>query len=155
MRRHRVKRTRQGTYKIDLPAEERRVVRSLLDQLRQLLSEDIPDERLRRLFPTAYATDEEADREYQRLMRDELVASRLASIESVSETLDANVLQEQELHAWMASVNAIRLVLGTLLDITEDHDLGNVSPDDEDIETYVLYSYLSALLDEMVTALAS
>src|SRR5215467_14246643 len=82
--RARIRRTRRGTYRVDLPPPERDVLARLLPQLRQLVSgEGDDDGRSRRLFPTAYAQDAEADADYQRLMREELVASRLAAIETV------------------------------------------------------------------------
>ncbi len=166
LRRYRVKRTRKGTIKLDLPAEERDALRSLFAQLRQLLTEaeepeggeaaaaDRPadDDRARRLFPTAYASDPSADAEYQRLMRSELVASRLEALDLVEASLDAGELSPEQLDSWMASVNAVRLVLGTLLDVAEDDRLDRISPSDPDFEGRVLYGYLSMLLDEMVDA---
>jgi hypothetical protein len=154
LRRWRVKRTRSGTYRLELPAEERQVVRSLLGQLRQLLESGETDQRVRRLFPTAYADDPEKDEEYQRLMRDDLVASRVEGIAMVEASLDATVLTEDQLVAWTSSVNGVRLVLGTMLDISEETDLDDVAPDDPELEAYVLYAYLTQLLDEMVKVLS-
>ena len=56
-------------------------------------------------------------------MREELVTSRLSAIESVRETLDperTELLSEGETIAFLQSTNAIRLVLGTMLGITDD-----------------------------------
>jgi hypothetical protein len=154
LRRSRVKRTRRGTFRVELAAEERDLLRQLLAQLRVLVAgeEAGGDDRVRRLFPTAYATDREADEEYQRLMRDELRSSRLEAVDAVEESLDADELDEGQLHAWMASVNAVRLVLGTMLDVSEDLDLGDVGPDDPDFEGHLLYGYLSGLLNDLVEA---
>ena len=102
-----------------LDVEERALLVRLMDELRALL--DGPDDNalLERLFPTAYPDDEEKEAEYQRLMREELVASRVAAIESVSALLgpgDAGALDavwdEGQTIAFMQSINAIRLVLG-------------------------------------------
>lgn len=154
LRRWRVKRTRQGMFRLELPPAEREVVRSLLGQLRQLLESGEADERVRRLFPTAYADDPEKDEEYQRLMREDLVASRVAGLATAEASLEASVLSEDELVAWMSSVNGVRLVLGTMLDISEETDLDDVERDDPNLEAYVLYTYLTQLLDEMVQALS-
>ena len=152
----RVRRTRKGTFRIDLPEPERDVLRRLLPQLRQVVKGEGPDDgRARRLFPTAYASDEAADADYQRLMHDELVSSRLAALDAVEESLDARELDEVQLLAWMGSVNALRLVLGTMLDVSEDLDLGRLPDDEPDIEAYALYAYLSALLEEIVEVLAA
>jgi hypothetical protein len=149
----RVRRTRRGTYRLDLPDAERTVLRRLLPQLRELLTQPDDDGRTRRLYPTAYANDEEADAEYQRLMHEELLASRLAGLDAVESTLEATELDEAQLAAWMGSVNSVRLVLGTLLDVSEDLDIGALPDDAPAIESYALYAYLSALLEEIVGAL--
>lgn len=131
------------------------VLRHLLPQLRELITAapGTQDDRVRRLFPTAYAQDPEHDAEYQRLMRDELVASRLDAIERVEGSLDATELTEAELLGWIQSVNAVRLVLGTMLDVSEDSELTPVAEDHPDLPNIALYGYLSGLLDEMVTVL--
>jgi Domain of unknown function (DUF2017) len=78
------------------------------------------------------------------------VASRLAAIATVEESLGVEEITEEQLEAWMSSVNAVRLVLGTMLDAGEELDLDTIAADDPDIEGYVLYGYLGYLLDEMV-----
>ncbi len=88
-------------------------------------------------------------------MRDELVTSRVSAIEQVEDSLDARQLSEAELVAWMQSVNSIRLVLGTLLDISEDLEIDDLPDDDPNLPDYALYGYLSMLLDEIVTALSA
>ena len=154
-RRPRVRRTRKGVYKVDLPDHEREVLHRLLPQLRTLVAGEDTDGRTRRLFPPAYANvvDVEAEAEYQRFMHDELVASRLAALDTVEASLDATEVTEQELLAWMGSVNSLRLVLGTLLDVSEELDVGGVPDDIPDVESYALYAYLSSLLGEIVDAL--
>ena len=156
-RRRRIDRKGPDRYTIDIPYEERALLRQLLPQLRELISAppSATDERVRRLFPTAYPDDVERDAEYQRYMRDELVTSRVSAIEQVEESLDARQLTEAELVAWMQSVNSIRLVLGTLLDISEDLEIDDLPDDDPNLPDYALYGYLSMLLDEIVTALSA
>jgi len=159
LRRWRIKRTHSGTYRFGLADEERAVLRQLLPQLRELVltPPEAADERVRRLFPTAYPEDPEKDAEYQRLMRDELVQSRVAAIDRVEASLDSTELTEAELIGWIQSVNAVRLVLGTMLDVSEDEQIEDVASrltaDDPALHDYALYGYLSALLDEMVTVL--
>ena len=50
-----------------------------------------PD-RPRRLFPPAYADDAEADDEYRRLMREELLEGKLAALRVVEESAYAEHL---------------------------------------------------------------
>ena len=153
-RRSRIRRTRRGTYRVELPEEERDLLRRLLPQLRLLLTEEDPgDGRTRRLHPPAYTDDDEADADFQRLMREDLVASRVAALEAVEASVDATELDEQQLMSWLGAVNNLRLVLGTLLDVSDDAEIGELPDETPDVETYALYAYLSSLLGEMVDAL--
>jgi hypothetical protein len=153
-RRSRIRRTRRGTYRIELPEVERDLLRHLLPQLRALVAgEDPGDGRTRRLHPPAYADDVEADADYQRLMREDLEASRLAALDAVEATVDATELDEQQLMSWLGAVNNLRLVLGTVLDVSEELEIGELPEATPDVEAYALYAYLSSLLGEMVDAL--
>ncbi|HTN79183.1 MAG TPA: DUF2017 family protein [Acidimicrobiales bacterium] len=149
--RRRIKRTKKGDFELRLPDEERTVVRSLVSQMREILAEDA-DPGLRRLYPTAYAEDAERDREYQRLVHDDLLARRLAAFETVEETLDAERLDEEQLVAWMGVLNDTRLVIGTKLDVSEDPTF-DIADDDPDAPAYAIYAYLGWLLEQIVDVL--
>ncbi|MEQ1787083.1 MAG: DUF2017 family protein [Acidimicrobiales bacterium] len=154
----RVRRTRRGTYAIGLPQPERELLVSLVDQLREVLEVSTDDPSVRRLFPTAYHEDPERDREYQQLVRDELLERRLAALAIVEESAAAEEVDETQLTAWLTALNDLRLVLGTRLDVSEDQDAGGLEELDEDdprTPAMVVYHYLSGLLDEIVTALAA
>ena len=153
LRRQRIRRTRSGTIKIDIPATEQEVLRHVLPQLRDLLTLGSADDRTRRLFPTAYSTDPEAEAEYVAYMRSELVTSRLAALDIIESTIGARELTEEQAVAWLQSINSVRLVLGSLLDVSEELDIDSLPDDQPEIEGYVLYGYLSMLLDELVGAL--
>jgi hypothetical protein len=152
-RRERVRRTGQGTYRVRLPEPERDLLASLAEQLRELLTETTDDPTVRRLFPAAYNEDPERDREYQQLVRDELLEGRLAVLATLEATLAADELDEAELTAWLRALNDVRLVLGTRLDVSED--LRDVDADDPDVPAYAVYEYLGFLLSEVVDALAA
>jgi hypothetical protein len=79
-----VERYKDG-YRINLDTDERELILRLLRELRGLLLGSSDNPTLVRLFPTAYhlPDDSELDAEYQRLMREEIVASRLAGIDLV------------------------------------------------------------------------
>ena len=151
LERRRIKRQRDGTFSLRLPDPERDILRQLPGELRQLLDSD-DDPSLRRLFPPAYTDDVVKDAEYQMLMRRELLDRHRASLEVVERTIDAEVLSEDELSAWMAALNQLRLVLGTRLDVTEDME--EPSDDDPTAPAYALYAYLSFLQDQVVSALS-
>lgn len=134
--------------------DERALVGRLVEQLRGLLTQAPDDDpRIRRLFPTAYHDDPEHDGEYHRLMRDELVASRVAALDMVESAMERDVVNEDELAGLMRSINAIRLVLGTLLDLDDDSDPAPVDDDDPLYAERQLYLWLSWVLEHVVEAL--
>ena len=159
-----VTRTKTGNYKLVLPKDHCEVLTHLITELRDSLLNTTDDASLRRLFPTAYHNDAIKDAEYQRLMRDELLASRLASIETALEVIGAsNELSDSEIDAFARSINSLRLVIGTTLDIAEsDHGELNIesrqskSPETESDEEKLihgeLYDYLGWLLEWTVSA---
>lgn len=149
-----VERVAKG-FRINLRAEERELVERLLDELQALLVGPSENPALRRVFPAAYHLAEHAehDAEYQRLMREELVASRLSAILSVKEALAASgPLDEAQVLALMQSLNGLRLVIGTVLDVSEEDDPSDVEDDDPRAGEFHLYGYLSWLLEWTVRA---
>jgi len=137
-------------YQIKLGNDERDLLGSLVPQLRDLLGRDDP--LTRRLFPTAYHNDPERDAEYRILARSELTDKRLASLELFETTLHADIVTGEELTAWMGSINDVRLVLGTRLDVSED--LESLDDQDPDAPAFAMYSYLGWVLENVVAALA-
>lgn len=151
-------RTPKG-FVINLHSEELELIVRLVAELRALLVTNDPrtEDLTRRLFPPAYhlADDAEADAEYHRLMREELVASRLAAMNQVDETLSAGTpLDEAAMHGLLQSLNAVRLVLGTLLDVGEDEQANDLDDDDPMVGEHHLYQFLSYLLDAAVDAIS-
>jgi hypothetical protein len=150
-RARRIRRTGPDRYAVQLPAEEQALLVDLTAQLRGLLEDTTDDPSLRRLFPTAYHDEPERDVEYQLLARDELLARRLAALEAMAATAAERQLDTAGLTAWMGSVNDLRLVIGTNLDVSEED--GPFDPDAPDASARAVYGYLTALLDEVVRAL--
>jgi hypothetical protein len=145
----------KGGWAINLDVEERNLLLRLMGELEALLaSGDGGDELLARLYPVAYPEDEEKEAEYQRLMREELVASRLGAIETVKAALDperTELLTEGDTVALLQSINSVRLVLGTMLGITDDESAD--AADDTDTPEHHLYDFLSWLLEWTVRSL--
>ena len=151
--RARVRELPDGRFRIQLPEPERELVASMVDQLRELLTHSAGDlPVLRRLFPTAYHEDHERDREYHQLVRDELLERRLAALDTVEQTLEADSLDEAGLTAWMTALNDVRLVLGTRLDVSEEPM--EIDEDDPEAPAYLAYDYLGFLLSEVVDVLS-
>lgn len=143
-----------GTFALNLSAQDRETMASLVDQLDELVASGPADPRLRRLFPVAYHDDPERDAEYQLLMHDELRRSRAASIATVREVLASSApLEASQLHGFMIVMNSLRLVLGTLLDVDESTDTDDIDTDDPLFGQAQLYGYLGWLLEWTIAAL--
>lgn len=143
-----VKRAGAGRYRISLDSDQRGLLRELPNQLRALLAD--PDQpALRRLFPPAYQDNLEAETEYQHYMRDELLESRRAALDTLERTADAKELSESELLEWLSALNSLRLVLGTILEVTEED-----RPEDATSPEHAVYFYLGLLEEYAVEALA-
>ncbi len=143
---------RDGRYVLELDRRERELIRQLLGELRELLAVDSTDPRVRRLYPSAYADDATKEDEYRLLTQDDLKQGRLASLDLVEASVDAEALDAEQMNAWMQATNSLRLVLGTMLDITDDEQELAFDPADPDARTQALYGYLGGLLDEIVDA---
>ena len=91
----RIQADRKGGYRLRLPPEERELLHSLPGQLRDVMQTDDPS--LRRLFPPAYPEDSEADDEFRRLMRDDLLEGKLMALRVVEETAGADHLSGEQL----------------------------------------------------------
>jgi len=90
-------------------------------------------------------------------MRDELIQSRAEGIATVVDVLARPgrkvAISQDEMLAFVRAVNSVRLVLGTLLDVTEDDDL-DAPPELVESPEYQLYGYLSYVLDACVRSMS-
>jgi hypothetical protein len=149
--------TRSGDgYVLHLGKDERALVARLVDELRAVMTEPDAQAAASRLFPVVHPDRPDDEAEYQRLMRDELVTSRLAGIDTVEEVLGRSgrkvPLDAAEMLAFVQAVNSVRLVLGTVLDVGEDDE--GLSDEADDSPEYHLYAYLSWVLDASVRAMS-
>jgi uncharacterized protein DUF2017 len=139
--------------RLDLPDDEREVLRQVAAELRELI-EEAPDEPgLRRLFPRAHE-DDSLEEAYRDLTRDQLVSGRDRALRTVQETADNTLLTPEEADAWLRGLNDARLVLGTRLDVTEDFDWEAVDVTHPQAQELALYAYLSWLQEQLVEATA-
>jgi len=146
-----------GTVELRLGAAERELLANLVPQLRALLVDEAGDAEsgptdpmLTRLFPSAHPDDPEEDGAYRSLVHDDLLAARLSNLDVVEQTLQSSTLDPGQVGIWMRTVNELRLVLGTKLDVSEDDEL--VAVDDDRAPIYAAYAWLGVLLEELVRA---
>ncbi len=153
--RHRIVRSAAGGFDLRIPRSERNVLRGLPDQLRRLLDEgDTEDPALRRLYPSAYLDDPVAAAEFDGFVRDDLTEQRMKAIETMARTIDSVHVNEEEVLAWLAAINDLRLVLGVRLAVTEESEPEDFEGDEGSHGSYALYAYLSILEEDIVEALS-
>jgi hypothetical protein len=125
-----------------------------------------PDPVVARLFPRAYLdpTEEEAESEWQRFARPDLVEGRKEAMETLLRTLAGArqhrgglevTLTSEEADAWLAVINDLRLALGTHLEVTEDTTPADLDPDDPATPPFAVYWWLGYLEEHLVDVLAS
>ncbi len=148
-----VARDRTGRIALDLPDGLVAALPRLGDEVDSLLNSDSP--AIQRLFPTAYPDDPERDAGYQAMVRGELIDRHRDGIALIAATIDDEYLTDEQLGAWLTTVNALRLVLGAVLDISDDGAEPDLDEDDPLLPAWQMYHVLSLLLDDIVSALSS
>ncbi len=152
--RRRIRTDSDGTLVVRLSADERALLaRVATDLTTDLEAPDDPS--LQRLFPPGYTDDAVRDAGYQMMMGDELRQRQLASLRSLAESADAEHLDAAQGEEWLQSINAIRLVLGTRLGITDDAQPIRVRRDDPNLRSWVAYDFLTVLLNDLVEAMSA
>lgn len=144
-----------GSVAVRLPADGVALMATLLDELEPILGDpDAPGAV--RLFPRAYRDE---DLEHKRRVRHDeaLVESRRRRLSAMREILAEGetrrgwwetTLEPDELHAWIGVCNDARLVLGTLLAITdEEQPRRYLAPSDPAAPTVNAYLWLGAVLE--------
>lgn len=156
----RFRRLADGHVQLRLPATERAVLSSLLPQLLAVVNGEEGVEHLRdRLFPRTY---EEPDRErdFQRLVGDDLVDQRRAALDDVVASLDAGRsrgrswivdLDDDSAQSWLAVLHDLRLVLAQVVGIRTEDDW-TLDPATAEPAEIVLW-HLGALQEELLDLL--
>ncbi len=161
---------------VELLRNEAAVPRHDIDPFESLLDFSGPttepdDPVLARLFPTAYADDEEAAAEFRRYTEAGLRDGKAAGAASVIDTLEEaglpTELTEEGLvidveidqptaETWVRTFTDLRLALATRLEVEEgDEDYWLSLPDDDPrSQAYDIYHWLGLLQETLVEALS-
>ena len=118
----------------------------------------LPDDpALARLLPNAYADDDSAAAEFRRFTEHDLRAGKRADAGAVLATLGPLLgrggrlsLDRDQVDAWLGTLNDLRLVLGTRLEVTEDTPL-EVPDDDPHAQALLVYGWLGWLQESLLS----
>jgi hypothetical protein len=155
--RRRVRPARGGGYEIRLGTEERALLEVLPLQLVSLLGDagekplDELPQALRRLLPPAYTTDPDAERSFVSMTREDLLDCHRESLETMSATAKATWLDDDQLSAWLAALNDLRLSLGSMLGASEEETEPPAAHSHP--AEWVAYLYLGGLQSELIDIL--
>jgi hypothetical protein len=144
-----------GGVEVRLPSGLRDVLRSLCDQLETLLTTEdrSSDPALARLSPAAYPDDPLRELEFEQMAGGDLTEGRLAALRELRETAGAEVLEEEQALAWLRTLNDLRLVLGTRLDVTEESGVEDFAGDEAMEAAFELYGALGMVQGELLLAI--
>ena len=180
-------RSRRGVITATLAAEEAQLVRGLIGELVELVRSETPisapppedslaalvghfgsteppeDEVLARLFPSAYAEDDEAAGDFRRFTEYGLRDGKVKSAETVLESLGDPEFSDQvtvslnaeEAQCWLRTLTDLRLALGTRLGVEEDDEdrWASLPEEDRRRQVYGVYVWLGWLQESLVSAL--
>jgi Domain of unknown function (DUF2017) len=161
---------------VELLRNEAAVPHDHADPLEAMLSFDGPttapdDPVLARLFPTAYADDDEAAAEFRRFTEGSLRNGKAAGAAAVIDTLeeaglpadlaaDPGVVIDVELDqeaamVWVRTFIDLRLALGTRLEVEQDDDAywDALPDDDQRAQAHHIYQWVGYLQESLVDAL--
>lgn len=159
-------RASDGALVVTLHEQEVEIISDLLRDLRVLVGMPPGENAVSsRLYPSAYLdpTEEAAERQWQGLVHDDLVATRLAALDEILRALAdggttttpdlVQVALDEEGEAQLLGIlNDARLALGTIAEVSEDfedEDL-DLTPNDPRWHLLRMYGYLSELQAELV-----
>jgi hypothetical protein len=151
-----------------LPAEAQVLQWMFSDLGRMLAGESGADAVTKRLFPRAYLdpTAEAAEAQFQDMVHDELVETRLAALAEVVQSLDRAVelpggddareivLDAEQADHWMTVLNDARLAVGTALEVTPEWDFTDLDRSDPDYELHAVYAWMTELLSALLGTVA-
>jgi hypothetical protein len=159
------RRKRDGRLVITLPAPIVEVLRQVVSEVGEVVASPPSGNVADRLFPRAYLdpTEEAAEQDWQAIVHDDLVRSRLDAVADLIADLDnATAISRDRLEIvvaddageqrWLTVLNDARLTLGTILEVSEDEPLSFADDDPRAAAAYV-YGLLSELQGALVDVL--
>jgi hypothetical protein len=97
-------------------------------------------------------SDAEAESEYRRLTRGDLLSTHREALTVLEQTVDRDRLEQDEFHSWLGALNDLRLVLGTRLGVTEELYEEEIDLEDPRAADLAVYLYLTWLQEQFVEA---
>ena len=147
---------RRGGVRLRLDPVEVEILMALLGELDETArSTDNDDPVVARLYPSAHPDDVDAAVAFRELtetgLRDDRVARIAACTADLAGGRDLDLTDPADATRWIQVLNDLRLALGTRLGVTEED--GDVDPTDPEQQPRVVYHWLTAVQDTVVTSM--
>ncbi|MDX1620798.1 MAG: DUF2017 family protein [Nitriliruptorales bacterium] len=143
----------------ELEPFEVQLLRQLRDSVRASVEGQDPDDpAIARLFPATVSGDDEADDELRRLIRDDLVQSKLDGLDAIVDLLEDATphrgrlrleLEPDDAMLVLGVLNDLRLALGARIRI-EDIDRDELGEDDPRARTVAVMDHLGWLQEQLL-----
>jgi hypothetical protein len=146
----------EGRIALRLGDAERRIVASLVEELRAELDDPestAPEGALARLFPSAFPDDAEATASWASLVHADLLEQRRDRVAVVEATVEADELDNEAAGAWLGVLNDLRLALGESLGIEPDDEAAPIDPDDPQAMRRAVFAWLGWVVAAFVDVL--
>jgi hypothetical protein len=147
---------RRDRLRLRLEPPEIELLQTLLAELTAVVADaDADDAVVQRLFPSAYPDDGAADADYRSITESSLRRERRDRITGCLVDLaagsDVPLGDDADAQRWIKVLNDLRLALGTRLGVTEEQV--DIDPTDPESRPWLIYYWLTATQDSVVTAL--
>jgi hypothetical protein len=154
-----IKRKRDGSIVLRLPSDGIDALVSAAADLESGLDPEAADQV--RLFPRAYQNDDD-EATFRDLTRQYLLESKRHALTVVSSLQESSrkggiselVLSDEQLQALLGSLNDLRLVLGTMLEVTDEDQPASLLPPDAPnaakVNAYLWFGAVQELLLELL-----
>lgn len=148
--RMRVQPRADGTFRLRWTDDDRSLLAEFGTMFGEILDSGADNGDAARLFPSAYGGDVERNTEWVAVTRDELTDRRRTALATARELMTRSSCDEAPLLALAQTINGMRLVLGTRLNVSDD---GAPRAESHDGEVLECFEYLGRLQYEIVEAL--
>jgi hypothetical protein len=156
-----IAREKDGTLVLKMPEMQAKVMRQLVEWLRELLARpDFTNSVIQRLFPAAYR-DGKQEAEYRALLGDDLRRRKLECIDHYEKTFRESRrrrgrvevrIAAEAFEFWLGFVNDMRLTLGTALGIKDEAMAAELDLEGDQGHQAALFHYLGFLEEELLKA---
>jgi Domain of unknown function (DUF2017) len=142
-----------------LDSQESDLLRDLVRQMRVLLKESASEDPVhKRLFPSAYESDEDSE-SFREMTSGDLTSLKLEALDVVDEAVGrrdkgVTTLSQEEGEAWVRALTDMRLVIGTRLDVTEETMSVEPEPDDPTAAPMQILHWLGWLQESIIDQMA-